>query len=118
MPRPRQQQQHLMVNGTIPWPQQDPHQQQPQQQLISYDNDGGWVRGGIDCSAGVPPPSGNGGDGGGQQRFIGGHGSSDALVVATAAVATATTVIVGSILVVAMTATPLLPVVVIHRQIG
>ena len=41
-----------------------------------------------------------------------------ALVVATAAVATATTVIVGSILVVAMTATPLLPVVVIHRQIG
>ena len=40
-----------------------------------------------------------------------------ALVVATAAVATATTVIVGSILVVAMTATPLLPVVVIHRQI-
>ena len=41
-----------------------------------------------------------------------------ALVVATAGVATVTTVIVGSILVVAMTATPLLPVVVIHRQIG
>ena len=40
------------------------------------------------------------------------------LVVATAAVATATTVIVGSILVMATTATPLLPVVVIHRQIG
>ena len=39
-----------------------------------------------------------------------------ALVVATAAVATATTVIVGSILVVATTATPLLPVVAIHRQ--
>ena len=77
MPWPRQQQQHLMVNGTIPWPQQDPQQQQPQQQLISYDSDGGWVRGGIDCGAGVPPPSGNGGDGGGQQRYIGGHGSSD-----------------------------------------
>ena len=44
-----------------------------------------------------------------------------ALVVATAGVATATTattVIVGSILVVATTATPLLPVVGIHRQIG
>ena len=41
-----------------------------------------------------------------------------ALVVATAAVATVTAVIVGSILVVATMATPLLPVVVIHRQIG
>ena len=41
-----------------------------------------------------------------------------ALMVATAAVATAATVIVGSILVMATTATPLLPVVVIHRQIG
>ena len=41
-----------------------------------------------------------------------------ALVVATGAVATATTVIVGSVLVVATTATPLLPVVVIHGQIG
>ena len=41
-----------------------------------------------------------------------------ALVVAIAAGVTATTVIVGSILVVAMTATPLLPVVVVHRQIG
>ena len=41
-----------------------------------------------------------------------------ALVVATAAVATATTLIVGSILVMATTVTPLLPVVVIHRQIG
>ena len=65
MPRPRQQQQHLMVNGTMPWPQQDPQQQQPQQQLISYDSDGGWVRGGIDCGTGVRPPSGNGGDDGG-----------------------------------------------------
>ena len=61
----------------LPWPQQDPQQQQPQQQLISYDSDGGWVRGGIDCGAGVPPPNGNGGDGGGQQPYIGGHGSSD-----------------------------------------
>ena len=77
MPWPRQQQQHLMVNGPMPWPQQDPQQQQPQQQLISYDSDGGWVRGDIDCGAGVPPPSGNGGDCGGQQRYIGGHGSSD-----------------------------------------
>ena len=77
MPWPRQQQQHLMVNGSMPWPQQDPQQQQPQQQLISYDSDGGWVRGGIDCGAGVPPPSGNGGDSDGQQRYIGGHGSSD-----------------------------------------
>ena len=66
-----------MVNGTMSWPQQDPQEQQPQQLLISYDSDGGWVRGGIDCGAGVPPPSGNGGDGGGQQRYIGGHGSSD-----------------------------------------
>ena len=41
-----------------------------------------------------------------------------ALVVATAAVVTATTVIVGSILVVATTATPLLPGVVVHRRIG
>ena len=77
MPWPRQQQQHLMVNGTMPWPQQDPQQQQPQQQLISYNSDGGWVRGGIDCGVSVPRPSGNGGDGGGQQRYIGGHGSSD-----------------------------------------
>ena len=61
----------------LPWPQQDPQQQQPQQQLISYDSDGGWVRGGIDCGAGVPPPSGNGGDGGGKQRYIDGNGSSD-----------------------------------------
>ena len=38
-----------------------------------------------------------------------------ALVVATAAVVTATTVIVGSVLVVATTASPLLPVVVVHR---
>ena len=64
-------------SGTMPWPQQDPQQQQPEQQLISYDSDGGWVRGGIDCGAGVPPTSGNGGDGGVQQRYIGGHGSSD-----------------------------------------
>ena len=77
MPWPRQQQQHLMVNGTMPWPQQDPQQQQLQQQLISYDSDGGWVRGGINCDAGVPPPSGNGGDGGGQQRYIGAHGTGD-----------------------------------------
>ena len=77
MPLPLQQQQHLMVNGTMPWPRQDPQQQQPQQHLISYDNDGGWVWGSIDCGAGVPPPSGNGGDGGGQQRYIGGHGCSD-----------------------------------------
>ena len=41
-----------------------------------------------------------------------------AMVVATAAVVTEATVIVGSILVVAMTATPLLPVVVVHRRIG
>ena len=66
-----------MMNRTMPWPQQYPQQQQPQQQLISYDSDGGWVREGIDCGAGVPPPSGNGGDGGEQQRYIGGHGSSD-----------------------------------------
>ena len=61
----------------MPWPQQDSQQHQPEQQLISYDSDGGWVRGGIDCGAGVPPTSGNGGDGGVQQRYIGGHGSSD-----------------------------------------
>ena len=48
--------------------------QHPQNQLISYDSDGGWVRGGINGGAGVPPPSG---DGGGQQRYIGGHGSVD-----------------------------------------
>ena len=48
MPWPRQQQQHLMVDGTMPWRQQDPQQQQPQQQLISYDSNGGWVRGCID----------------------------------------------------------------------
>ena len=77
MPWPRQHQQHIMVNGTMPWPQQDPQQQQPQQKLISYDSDSGWVRGSIDCGAGVLPPSGNGGDGGGQQRYIGVHGSSD-----------------------------------------
>ena len=41
-----------------------------------------------------------------------------ALVVAIAAVVTATTVIVGSILEVATMATPLLPVVVVHRRIG
>ena len=41
-----------------------------------------------------------------------------ALVMATAAVAMATTVKVGSILVVATTATPLLPVVVVNRRIG
>ena len=45
----QQQQQQLIVNDTMPWPQQQPwqqpQQQQPQQQLISYDNDGGWVRG-------------------------------------------------------------------------
>ena len=41
-----------------------------------------------------------------------------ALVVATVAGVTATAVIVGSTLVVATTATPLLPVVVVHRRIG
>ena len=45
--------------------------------LISYDSDGGWVRGGINGGAGVPPPRGNGGDGDGQQRYIGGHSSGD-----------------------------------------
>ena len=77
----QQQQQQLMVNGTMAWPQQHPQQQsqqqQSQQQLISYDSDGGWVRGGINGGAGVPLPSGNGGDGGGQQRYIGGHGYGD-----------------------------------------
>ena len=82
MPCPwQQQQQQPIVNGTTPWPQQQPQQQQqqqqPQQQLISYDGDGGWVRGGINGGAGVLPPSGNGGDGGGQQRYTGGHGSVD-----------------------------------------
>ena len=82
MPCPRQQQQQQpIVNGTMPWPQQQPQQQQnpqqPQQQLISYDGDGGWVRGGINGGAGVLPPSGNGGDGGGQQRYTRGHGSVD-----------------------------------------
>ena len=82
MPCPRQQQQQQpIVNGTMPWPQQQPHQQQkrqqPQQQLISYDGDGGWVRGGINGGAGVLPPSGNGGDVGGQQRYTRGHGSVD-----------------------------------------
>ena len=73
-PWPRQQQQQqLMVYDTMPWPQQ----QQPQQQLISYDSDGGWVRGSINGGAGVSPPSGSGGDGGGQQRYIGGPGSGD-----------------------------------------
>ena len=80
MPCPRQQQQQQpIVNGTMSWPQQQPQQQQqqqqPQQQLISYDGDGGWVRGGINGGAGVLPPSGNGGGGGGQQRYTGGHGS-------------------------------------------
>ena len=51
MPWPRQQEQRLMVNGTMSWPQQDPQQQQPQQQLISYDSDGEWVRG---ASTAVP----------------------------------------------------------------
>ena len=82
MPCPRQQQQQQpIVNGTIPWPQQQPQQQQqqqqPQQQLISYDGDGGWVWGGINGGAGVLPPSGTGGDGGRQQRYTGGHGFVD-----------------------------------------
>ena len=77
MPCPRQQQQQQpIVNGSMPWPQQQ-QQQQPQQQLISYDSDGGWVWGGINRGAGVLPPSGDGGDGGGQQRYTGGHGSVD-----------------------------------------
>ena len=82
MPCPRQQQQQQpIVNGTMPWPQLQPQQQQqqqqPQQQLISYDGDGGWVRGSINGGAGVLPPSGNGGDGGRQQWYTRGHGSVD-----------------------------------------
>ena len=101
-----------MVNGTIPWPQQ-----QPQQQLISYDSDGGWVRGGLNGDAGVPPPSGNGGDGGNNSGTSVVMALAMSLEVGTAAVVTATAVIVGSILVVATTATPLLPGVVVHRRI-
>ena len=102
----------------LPWPQQDPQQQQSQKQLISYDSDGGWVRGASTAvlvylhrvATGVTVVDNNG------TSVVTALGM--ALVVAIAAVTAATTVIVGSILVVATTATTLLPVVVIHRQIG
>ena len=111
MPCPRQQQQQqAIVNGTMPWsqkqPQQQQQQQQPQQQLISYDSDGGWVRGGINgvpvyfhlVVTGVTAVDNNG-------THVVTALSMD-LVVATSAMVTATT------------ATPLLPVVVVHRRIG
>ena len=77
----QQQQQQPIVNGTMPWPQQQPQQQQqqqqPRQQPISYDSDSGWVRGVINGGAGVLPPSGNGGDSGGKHRYTAGHSSVD-----------------------------------------